>query len=108
MTSLECRGTLRPGGRYRVEDFRDTWPQVPRLLRSRMSPLTPPWEDASVPLRAGNIDDLSVVGQICQSTDGRVGTTTGRSDCINGAAGIPHLHRLRDPGRVWATHATHR
>jgi diaminohydroxyphosphoribosylaminopyrimidine deaminase/5-amino-6-(5-phosphoribosylamino)uracil reductase len=95
MTSIESRGTLRPGGRYRVEDFRDTWPQVPRLLRSRIAPLPPPWEDVFGPLRMGNIDDLVVVGQIGQSIDGRVATTTGRSHYINGAAGIAHLHRLR-------------
>jgi diaminohydroxyphosphoribosylaminopyrimidine deaminase / 5-amino-6-(5-phosphoribosylamino)uracil reductase len=47
------------------------------------------------PLRVGNIDDLIVVGQIGQSIDGRVATTTGRSHYINGAAGITHLHRLR-------------
>src|SRR5215471_14949573 len=95
MTSIESRGTLRPGGRYRVEDFRDTWPQVPRLLRSRIAPLPAPWEDIFGPLRAGNIDDLVVVGQIGQSIDGRVATTTGRSHYINGPAGIAHLHRLR-------------
>src|SRR6516225_3694162 len=95
MTSIESRGTLRPGGPYRVEDFRDTWPQVPRLLRSRIAPLPPPWEDVFGPLRAGNIDDLVVVGQIGQSIDGRVATTTGRSHYINCPAGIAHLHRLR-------------
>ena len=47
------------------------------------------------PLRVGNIDDLVVVGQIGQSIDGRVATTTGRSHYINCPAGIAHLHRLR-------------
>jgi riboflavin-specific deaminase-like protein len=83
------------GGRFGVEDFTDTWPQVPRLLRSRIVPLPPPWEDVFGPLRMGNIDDLVVVGQIGQSIDGRVATTTGRSHYINGGAGIAHLHRLR-------------
>jgi diaminohydroxyphosphoribosylaminopyrimidine deaminase / 5-amino-6-(5-phosphoribosylamino)uracil reductase len=38
---------------------------------------------------------LWVVGQIGQSIDGRVATTTGRSHYINCSAGIVHLHRLR-------------
>jgi diaminohydroxyphosphoribosylaminopyrimidine deaminase / 5-amino-6-(5-phosphoribosylamino)uracil reductase len=36
-----------------------------------------------------------VIGQIGQSIDGRVATTTGRSHYINCPAGIAHLHRLR-------------
>ncbi|MGP0092609.1 MAG: RibD family protein [Xanthobacteraceae bacterium] len=47
------------------------------------------------PLRAGKADDLVVIGQIGQSLDGRIATTTGRSHYINGAAGLAHLHRLR-------------
>ncbi|MGA2045112.1 MAG: RibD family protein [Roseiarcus sp.] len=47
------------------------------------------------PLRAGAIDDLMVVGQVGQSLDGRIATTTGRSHYINGPAGLAHLHRLR-------------
>jgi riboflavin-specific deaminase-like protein len=43
----------------------------------------------------GNIDDLVVIGQIGQSIDGRVATTTGQSHYINCPAGIAHLHRLR-------------
>jgi diaminohydroxyphosphoribosylaminopyrimidine deaminase/5-amino-6-(5-phosphoribosylamino)uracil reductase len=87
--------TLRLGPRFKVEDFNDTWPQVPRLFRAWIAPLPAPWEDVFGPLRAGNIDDLVVVGQIGQSIDGRVATTTGRSHYINCPAGIAHLHRLR-------------
>jgi diaminohydroxyphosphoribosylaminopyrimidine deaminase / 5-amino-6-(5-phosphoribosylamino)uracil reductase len=87
--------TLRLGARFSVEDFNDTWPQVPRLFRAWIAPLPAPWEDVFGPLRAGNIDDLVVVGQIGQSIDGRVATTTGRSHYINCPAGIAHLHRLR-------------
>ena len=87
--------TLRLGERFGVEDFNDTWPQVPRLFRAWIAPLPAPWEDVFGPLRAGNIDDLVVVGQIGQSIDGRVATTTGRSHYINCPAGIAHLHRLR-------------
>jgi len=87
--------TLRLGPRFKVEDFNDTWPQVPRLFRALIAPLPPPWEDVFGPLRAGESDDLVVVGQVGQSIDGRVATTTGRSHYINCPAGITHLHRLR-------------
>lgn len=68
---------------------------MPRLFRARIAPLPAPWEDLFGPLRGGNIDDLVVIGQIGQSIDGRVATTTGRSHYINGPGGIAHLHRLR-------------
>jgi diaminohydroxyphosphoribosylaminopyrimidine deaminase/5-amino-6-(5-phosphoribosylamino)uracil reductase len=87
--------TLHRGGRLSDEDFDDTWPPVPRLFRTWMAPLPAPWEDVFGPLRVGNVDDLVVVGQIGQSIDGRVATTTGRSHYINCPAGISHLHRLR-------------
>jgi diaminohydroxyphosphoribosylaminopyrimidine deaminase / 5-amino-6-(5-phosphoribosylamino)uracil reductase len=77
------------------EDFNDTWPPVPRLFRTWVAPLPPHWEDVFGPLRVGNVDDLVVVGQIGQSIDGRVATTTNRSHYINCPAGISHLHRLR-------------
>src|SRR5215813_14962212 len=53
------------------------------------------WEGIFGPLRAGQIDDLLVVGQIGQSLDGRAATSTGHSHYINGAEGLDHLHRLR-------------
>jgi diaminohydroxyphosphoribosylaminopyrimidine deaminase/5-amino-6-(5-phosphoribosylamino)uracil reductase len=87
--------TPRLGTQFGAEDCNDTWPQVPRLFRARIDPLPPPWEDVFGPLRVGTIDDLVVIGQIGQSIDGRVATTTGRSHYINGPAGIAHLHRLR-------------
>jgi diaminohydroxyphosphoribosylaminopyrimidine deaminase / 5-amino-6-(5-phosphoribosylamino)uracil reductase len=87
--------TLPRGGGFSDEDFGDTWSPVPRLFRTWMAPLPAPWEDVFGPLRVGNVDDLVVVGQIGQSIDGRVATTTGRSHYINCPAGISHLHRLR-------------
>jgi diaminohydroxyphosphoribosylaminopyrimidine deaminase / 5-amino-6-(5-phosphoribosylamino)uracil reductase len=87
--------TLHRGGGFSDEDFGDTWSPVPRLFRTWMAPLPAPWEDVFGPLRVGNVDDLVVVGQIGQSIDGRVATTTGRSHYINCPAGISHLHRLR-------------
>src|SRR5499433_3469673 len=53
------------------------------------------WERIFGPLRAGEVDDLLVVGQIGQSLDGRAATATGHSHYINGAEGLDHLHRLR-------------
>jgi riboflavin-specific deaminase-like protein len=53
------------------------------------------WDVIFGPLRAGQVDDLLVVGQIGQSLDGRAATATGHSRYINGAEGLDHLHRLR-------------
>ncbi len=53
------------------------------------------WDGIFGPLRAGQVDDLLVVGQIGQSLDGRAATSTGHSHYINGADGLDHLHRLR-------------
>src|SRR5215470_8306249 len=53
------------------------------------------WDGIFGPLRAGQIDDLLVVGQIGQSLDGRAATATGHSHYINGTEGLDHLHRLR-------------
>ena len=53
------------------------------------------WERIFGPLRAGQVDDLLVVGQIGQSLDGRAATATGHSHYINGTEGLDHLHRLR-------------
>jgi riboflavin-specific deaminase-like protein len=77
------------------EDCKETWPQVPHLFRSFSAPLPSPWEEMFGPLRVGSVDDLVVIGQIGQSIDGRLATTTGRSHYINGPAGLAHLHRLR-------------
>ena len=88
-------GARRIGTRFGVEDSNDSWAQVPLLFRAQTAPLPAPWEDVFGPLRLGNIDDLVVVGQIGQSIDGRVATTTGQSHYINCPAGIAHLHRLR-------------
>lgn len=76
-------------------DAADGWPTVPYLFRTSDSPLAPPWDDIFGPMRAGNVDDLVVVGQLGQSLDGRIATTSGHSKYINGPAGLAHLHRLR-------------
>jgi riboflavin-specific deaminase-like protein len=57
--------------------------------------LTEPWREVFAPLRTGTVDDLVVVGQLGQSLDGRIATTSGHSHYINGPDGLDHLHRLR-------------
>jgi diaminohydroxyphosphoribosylaminopyrimidine deaminase/5-amino-6-(5-phosphoribosylamino)uracil reductase len=66
-----------------------------RVFRAPRGRLPPPWGDTFGPLRTGTIDDLVVVGQIGQSLDGRIATTSGHSKYINGPGGLDHLHRLR-------------
>ena len=43
-------------------------------------------------------DGLTVVGQLGQSLDGQIATSTGQSKYINGHDGLVHLHKLR----AWA------
>ena len=72
-----------------------SWSEFAAAFRGSDAPLPQPWSSLFEPLRTGAIDDLVVVGQIGQSLDGRIATTTGHSKYINGAAGLAHLHRLR-------------
>jgi diaminohydroxyphosphoribosylaminopyrimidine deaminase / 5-amino-6-(5-phosphoribosylamino)uracil reductase len=76
-------------------DCEEDWVQIRDVLRWRKGPLPAQWEALFGTLRAGTKDDLIVIGQIGQSVDGRLATTTGKSHCINGRAGLVHLHRLR-------------
>ncbi len=73
----------------------DDWRSISQTFRESAESLPSPWEDIFGPLRAVGGDGIVVVGQVGQSLDGRVATTTGRSNYINGAAGLAHLHRLR-------------
>jgi diaminohydroxyphosphoribosylaminopyrimidine deaminase / 5-amino-6-(5-phosphoribosylamino)uracil reductase len=72
-----------------------TWHLVPELIRTSAAALPEPWEGLFGPLRSGRVDDLVVVGQLGQSLDGRIATTSGDSHYINRPAGLAHLHRLR-------------
>jgi diaminohydroxyphosphoribosylaminopyrimidine deaminase / 5-amino-6-(5-phosphoribosylamino)uracil reductase len=78
-----------------VPSAADSWAGVPDLFRSGKQPLPPPWEAIFGPLRDGTTDDLVVVGQLGQSLDGRIATSSGHSKYINGPAGLDHLHRIR-------------
>jgi diaminohydroxyphosphoribosylaminopyrimidine deaminase / 5-amino-6-(5-phosphoribosylamino)uracil reductase len=73
----------------------DAWAMFTDTFRTSAHPLPQPWDELFGPLRTGAIDDLVVVGQIGQSLDGRIATTSGHSKYINGPAGLAHLHRLR-------------
>jgi riboflavin-specific deaminase-like protein len=73
----------------------DAWAEFAQSFRSLSQPLAAPWGEIFEPLRAGTVDEMVVVGQIGQSLDGRIATTTGHSKYINGPAGLDHLHRLR-------------
>jgi diaminohydroxyphosphoribosylaminopyrimidine deaminase / 5-amino-6-(5-phosphoribosylamino)uracil reductase len=76
-------------------DWDGSWRLVPELIRASADALPAPWEDMFGPLRSGRVDDLVVVGQLGQSLDGRIATTSGDSHYINRPAGLAHLHRLR-------------
>jgi riboflavin-specific deaminase-like protein len=80
---------------FDLTDCEEDWLQIRDVLRGTNDPLPHPWEVLFGKLRAGTKDDLIVIGQIGQSIDGRLATTTGKSHCINGRAGLVHLHRLR-------------
>ena len=73
----------------------DSWTEFAANFRKPAGALQPPWEALFGPLKAGVADDLVVVGQIGQSLDGRIATSSGHSKYINGPAGLAHLHRLR-------------
>ena len=73
----------------------DPWAEFADIFRHSAGPLPQPWGALFGPLRTGGTDDLVVVGQIGQSLDGRIATSSGHSKYINGPAGLTHLHRLR-------------
>src|SRR6516165_4745014 len=71
------------------------WREAMAAIRAGRPDGASRWDVIFGPLRAGQVDDLLVVGQIGQSLDGRAATSTGHSHYINGAEGLDHLHRLR-------------
>lgn len=74
---------------------RDSWLEFSQAFRGSSLTLPPPWSERFGPLQTGAVDDMVVVGQVGQSLDGRIATTTGHSKYINGPSGLAHLHRLR-------------
>lgn len=73
----------------------DLWADFVRAFRGSGDTLPQPWAEIFAPLRNGAADAIMAVGQIGQSLDGRIATTSGHSKYINGPAGLAHLHRLR-------------
>src|SRR5260370_26301294 len=71
------------------------WCEAMASIRAGRSNGASRWDSIFGPLRAGQVDDLLVVGQIGQSLDGRAATATGHSHYINGTEGLDPLHRLR-------------
>ena len=51
--------------------------------------------DALAIVPAGTKDDMTVIGQLGQTLDGRIATVTGHSRDVNGPASLVHLHHLR-------------
>lgn len=85
-----------------IVDWDREAPQWPALIEAARghSPAVAPADDLLWriygPLVRSNAEDASfVIGQIGQSLDGRIATSTGHSHYINGPAAILHLHRLR-------------
>jgi diaminohydroxyphosphoribosylaminopyrimidine deaminase / 5-amino-6-(5-phosphoribosylamino)uracil reductase len=72
-----------------------SWAEFTQSFRVSALPLPAPWGEVFEPLRTGRVDNLVVVGQIGQSLDGRIATTSGHSKYVNGPAGLVHLHKLR-------------
>lgn len=51
--------------------------------------------DIYLPLVSRGAEQSLVLAQMGQSLDGRIATSSGSNECINGPAGLIHLHRLR-------------
>jgi len=102
LKSFDSQGAQKsPGGRAGQSQApgggggADSWANFTGLFRQPDGPLPQPWGQLFGPLKTGASDGLVVVGQIGQSLDGRIATTSGHSKYINGPAGLTHLHRLR-------------
>ena len=73
----------------------DSWPNLLEAFAQATNQVPSRWASIFGPLRTGACDAMMVVGQLGQTLDGRIATTTGHSKYINGPAGLTHLHRLR-------------
>lgn len=51
--------------------------------------------DALAFVPTGTKDEMTIVGQLGQTLDGRIATITGHSRYVNGPASLMHLHQLR-------------
>jgi diaminohydroxyphosphoribosylaminopyrimidine deaminase / 5-amino-6-(5-phosphoribosylamino)uracil reductase len=92
------RSDDEPDGK--TEPLAQVWPDLLAMAHGgNVRSLARPADCALWPLyasvAAGRADHPFVIGQLGQSLDGRVATSTGKSRYINGPEGICHLHRLR-------------
>ena len=71
------------------------WSRVRAARNGADLAIAEPWQSVFAPLVAPAARTAFVIGQIGQSLDGRIATTSGHSHYINGPAAIVHLHRLR-------------
>jgi riboflavin-specific deaminase-like protein len=76
------------------------WPTLIDLAKGRGEPGAPAPETCPLwslyaPIAQGRAAPAFVIGQLGQSLDGRVATSTGKSRYISGPEAIRHLHRLR-------------
>lgn len=64
-------------------------------------PVVPPFtsrsgeQDIRTLVPPGLRDEMTIIGQLGQTLDGRIATETGHSRYVNGLASLTHLHRLR-------------
>lgn len=90
----------RDGREFRTAALRAAWPSLLDLAHRGGGGAVPDAEDCPLwrlyaPVAEGRGDPAFVIGQLGQSLDGRIATSTGKSRYISGPEGIRHLHRLR-------------
>ena len=66
-------------------------------LNSPVHPFPKPlaMSDALALVPSGTKDDMTIIGQLGQTLDGRIATVTGHSRYVNGPGTLTHLHSLR-------------
>ena len=88
------------GREHQAAALRQAWPSLLDLAHANARPSIPQSDDCPLwplyaPVAQGHGDRAFVIGQLGQSLDGRIATSTGKSRNISGDEGIRHLHRLR-------------
>jgi len=83
-----------------IVDWSDDCPQWPAILTAVQgvgvtNVHSPLWPIYGSIVQGGRGSTPFVIGQLGQSLDGRIATTTGHSHYINGPPALVHLHRLR-------------
>jgi riboflavin-specific deaminase-like protein len=84
-----------PRARPGVDEEDEGWRATLVAIRSPGVAVPAPWDMVYGPLQDNSSAHAFVIGQIGQSLDGRIATSSGHSHYINGAEALIHLHRLR-------------